>query len=104
MMREKSSYSFLRSLVERQDHSFFKDLTGVLCTVGGTLVSFMLSDIHLIFGTLLCHTKIQIKFEFGFSPSFLEKYLEFSVFRTFSICASFDIWYIALPYQDIDQV
>jgi hypothetical protein len=29
---------------------------------------FMLSDIHLIFDTLLCHTKIQIKFEFGFDP------------------------------------
>jgi hypothetical protein len=38
MMREKSSYSFLRSLVKGQDHSFFKDLTGVFCTVGGTLV------------------------------------------------------------------
>jgi hypothetical protein len=38
MMRENSSYSFLRSLVEGQDHSFFKDLTGVFCTVGGTLV------------------------------------------------------------------
>jgi hypothetical protein len=40
MMREKSSYSFLRSLVKGQDHSFFKDLTGVFCTVGGTLVAF----------------------------------------------------------------
>ena len=31
----------------------------------------MLSDIHLIFGKLLCHTctKIQIKFEFGLDPS-----------------------------------
>jgi hypothetical protein len=38
MMREKSSYSFLRSLVKGQDHSFFKDLTGVFCTIGGTLV------------------------------------------------------------------
>jgi hypothetical protein len=38
MMREKSSYSFLRSLVKGQDHSFFKDLTGVFCIVGGTLV------------------------------------------------------------------
>jgi hypothetical protein len=28
----------------------------------------MLTDIHLIFGTLLCHTKIQIKFEFGSDP------------------------------------
>ena len=33
------------------------------------LFLFMLSDIHLIFGTLLCHTKIQIKFEFGLDPS-----------------------------------
>jgi hypothetical protein len=38
MMTEKSSDSFLRSLVKGQDHSFFKDLTGVFCTVGGTLV------------------------------------------------------------------
>jgi hypothetical protein len=40
--REKkiSSYSFLRSLVKGQHHSFFKDLTGVFCTVGGTLVLF----------------------------------------------------------------
>jgi hypothetical protein len=28
----------------------------------------LLTDIHLIFGTLLCHTKIQIKFEFEFDP------------------------------------
>jgi hypothetical protein len=37
-MREKRSYSFLRSLVKIQDHSFFKDLMGVFCTGGGTLV------------------------------------------------------------------
>jgi hypothetical protein len=40
MMREKCSYSFLRSLVKGQDHSFFIDLTGVFCTVGGTLDDF----------------------------------------------------------------
>jgi hypothetical protein len=28
----------------------------------------LLIDIPLIFGTLLCHTKLQIKFEFGFDP------------------------------------
>jgi hypothetical protein len=28
----------------------------------------LLTDIHLIFGILLCHTKIQIKFEFDFDP------------------------------------
>jgi hypothetical protein len=37
------------------------------------LFSFVLSDIHLIFGTVLCHTEIQIKFKFGFnSLIFLE--------------------------------
>jgi hypothetical protein len=43
MIREKSSYSFLRSLVKCQDHSFFKDLKGVFCTVGGTLVGRVMS-------------------------------------------------------------
>jgi hypothetical protein len=28
----------------------------------------LLTDIHFIFSTLLCHTKIQIKFEFGSDP------------------------------------
>jgi hypothetical protein len=28
----------------------------------------LLTTVHLIFGTLLCHTKIQIKFEFGSDP------------------------------------
>jgi hypothetical protein len=37
MMREKSSYSFLRTLVKGQDYK--KDLTGIFCTVGGTLVT-----------------------------------------------------------------
>jgi hypothetical protein len=40
-------------------------------------------------------------------PLNLEKYHELSVFRTFSLSAyrySFDIWFIALPYQDTDHV
>jgi hypothetical protein len=32
------------------------------------LFLFVLSDIHLIFNILLCHTKIQTKFEFGGDP------------------------------------
>jgi hypothetical protein len=28
----------------------------------------ILTDIHLMFGTLVCNTKIQVKFEFGFDP------------------------------------
>jgi hypothetical protein len=57
---------------------------------------FMLSDIHLIFGVLLWHIKIQIKFEFGVDPLIfqevmalgLRKYHEFSVFRTFFLMLS----------------
>jgi hypothetical protein len=71
----------------------------------------LFTDIYLIFGTLLCHTKIQIKFEFDFDPLIfpldLNKYHKLSVFRTFFLSAysySFDIRYIALPYQDTDQV
>jgi hypothetical protein len=37
-------------------------------TVFRTLFFSLLTDIHLIFGTLLCNTKKQIKFEFGFDP------------------------------------
>jgi hypothetical protein len=33
----------------------------------------MLTDVHLIYGTLLCHTKIQIKFQFGFDPLIFPK-------------------------------
>jgi hypothetical protein len=123
----------------------------------------------IIFGTLLCHTKIQIEFEFGFDPlifhkvmalglrkilwisihfpdffSFclriciwylvhrfavpryrsslslvlihwfltklwpldLENIMNYQFSRLFSLCLqySFDVWYIALPYQDTDQV
>jgi hypothetical protein len=75
------------------------------------------TDIHLIFGkcTLLCHTMIQIKFEFGFYPIIFHEVKAFG-FRKISRIISFphfflsayrysvDIWYIALPYQDTDQV
>jgi hypothetical protein len=37
------------------------------------LFSFILSDIYLIFSTLLCHTEIQIKFEFGFDSLIFHK-------------------------------
>jgi hypothetical protein len=40
-------------------------------------------------------------------PRDLEKYHELSVFQTFFLATyrySFPIWYIALPYEDTDQV
>jgi hypothetical protein len=35
----------------------------------------LLTDIHLIFGTLICHTKIQINFEFGFDPLIFHEFM-----------------------------
>jgi hypothetical protein len=49
MMREKCSYSFVRSLVKGQDHCFFKNLTGVFCTVGSTLVKGVMATLLKIF-------------------------------------------------------
>jgi hypothetical protein len=43
----------LRSLVKGQDHSFFKDLTGVFCTVGGTLVKFYYGFFEIFKVTLI---------------------------------------------------
>jgi hypothetical protein len=74
-------------------------------TVFRTFLS-LLIDINLIFGTLLCHTNIQINFEFGFDLLIFHEVLalglrktnhELSVLRFF-FSYSFDIWYIALPY------
>jgi hypothetical protein len=37
LRNERKFPILLWSVVRGQDHSFFKDLTGVFCTVGGTL-------------------------------------------------------------------
>jgi hypothetical protein len=69
----------------------------------------LLTVTHLIFGTLLCHTKIQIKFEFGSDPLIfhevmavgLRKISRIISFPDFSLSAyrySFNIWYIVLRY------
>jgi hypothetical protein len=79
MMREKCSYSFLRSLVKGQDRSFFKDLTGVFCTIGGTLVrkkmdtfipssSMQCSCIEMQFSKINYvkqHVQVKLKMTFG---------------------------------------
>jgi hypothetical protein len=48
-----------------------------------------------------------MKFEFGFDPLIFHKVMALGLICTFFLRAfrySFDIWYIALPYQDTDQV
>jgi hypothetical protein len=73
----------------------------------------MLSDIYLIFSTLLCHIKIQIKFEFCIDPLifhevmtlWLRKISQIISFPHFFVRAFrylFDIWCIALPNQHTD--
>jgi hypothetical protein len=51
---------------------------------------FELSDIHVIFGTLLCHTKIQIKLKFGFDPLVFSKLwpLDLEKYYLYFICSS----------------
>jgi hypothetical protein len=39
-----------------------------ICTTGTGTIVYVYKSAPLIFGTLLCHNKIQIKFEFGFNP------------------------------------
>jgi hypothetical protein len=41
----------------------------------------VLSDIHLIFGTLLYHTEIQIKVEFGFDPLIFHKVMALGLWK-----------------------
>jgi hypothetical protein len=63
----------------------------------------VLTDNDLIFGTLLCHTKIQIKIEFGFDPLILNEVITlgfrkisqiFSFAHIFSLSLQIFIWYL----------
>jgi hypothetical protein len=68
-----------------------------------SVLSTFFSHIHLIFGTLLCNTKIQIKFEFGFDPLIFHKVMAFGLRKKsriisfpdfFSLCLQIFIWYL----------
>jgi hypothetical protein len=50
-------------------------MTQVSDVAPGPLVFSLLTDIHLIFVTLLCHTTLQIKFDFGFDPLNFHKFI-----------------------------
>jgi hypothetical protein len=47
---------------------FLGELWPLRCFTVFRIFFSLLTDIHLIFSTLLCNTKIHIKFEFGFDP------------------------------------
>jgi hypothetical protein len=63
----------------------------------------LLTYIYLIFDTLLCNTKIQIVFEFGFDPLIFhevmalglrKKFWIISFLDFFSLCLQIFIWYL----------
>jgi hypothetical protein len=67
----------------------------------------LLTDIHLIFDTLLCHTKIQIKFEFGSDPLIFHEVMALGLrkkSRIISFTHFFSHIHLILPYLDTDQV
>jgi hypothetical protein len=98
----KSHYCFTRSFEFGSDLLIFHEVMALGLRKKSRIINFphfffaLLTDIHLIFGILLCNTKIQIKFEFGFNPLIFhevmalglrKKYQELLVFRTFSLSA-----------------
>jgi hypothetical protein len=48
----------------------------------------LLTDIHLIFGTLLCHTKIQIKSD----PLIFHKVMAHGLRKNITNCQFFALW------------
>jgi hypothetical protein len=59
----------------------------------------LLTDIHLIFGTLLCHTKIQIKIEFGSDPLIFHKVMTHGLRKTLQIVSFLHFGRLALQSQ-----
>jgi hypothetical protein len=66
--RYRSSLSLIRSIEFSRSYGpwTLKNITNYRFSALSFL--FLLTDTHLIFGTLLRHTKLQIKFEFGLDP------------------------------------
>jgi hypothetical protein len=62
----------------------------------------LLTDIHLIFGTLLRHTKIQIRFEFGFDPLIFPEVMALGL-RNISRIISFQDFFLSL-HADIHLI
>jgi hypothetical protein len=57
---------------------------------------FLLTDIHLIFGAIICHTKIQINFEFGFDPLIFPEVIAFELRKISRIISFPDFFLIFL--------
>jgi hypothetical protein len=60
--------------------------------------SFVLSDVHLIFGTLLCPIKIQIKFKFSFDPLIFHEVMTLGIVSFppfYRSCFQMFFWYLA---------
>jgi hypothetical protein len=51
----------------------------------------LFTDIHLIFVTLLCHTRLQIKFKFGFDPLIFYEVMIYGLSKIIRIVSFFGI-------------
>jgi hypothetical protein len=81
-----SAYRYLFDIwyiaLQCQDPLIFHEVMALELRKKSRIISFLdfffslLTDIHLIFGTLFCHTKIQIKFEFGSDPLIFHKVMD----------------------------
>jgi hypothetical protein len=56
----------------------------------------LLTDIHLIFGTLLCHTKMQINSEFGFDPLIFHEVMALGLRKISQIISFPHIFFLCL--------
>jgi hypothetical protein len=58
LLNERKKFLFFLKVIS-QDHSFFRDLTGIFCTVGGTLVRIFTLKAHTSWQVMLsvdkCH-------------------------------------------------
>jgi hypothetical protein len=68
LIKTKSQSDFLFSIFTDPTSNSLASVFGLLGFREGCFFLSLLTNINLISGTLLCHTKIQIKFEFGSDP------------------------------------
>jgi hypothetical protein len=61
----------------------------------------LLTDIHLIFSTLLCNTEIQIKFEFGFDPLIFHEFMALGLRKKSRIISFPDFFSLSLQINTL---
>jgi hypothetical protein len=73
------------------------DLKDITIFQFSALFSSLLTDIHLIFGTWLCHTKIQIKFKFSCHPLIFYEVMALGLRKILRIVRFFFFTFVVPP-------